>query len=87
MTTQLCFSKVVKDKLLREHQDYKRHISNIINVKSEVDNRRPAGTKFTHMRSKNFKEDFFRKREHLLENNILVTKILKAKVSVEFFNL
>ena len=53
-------------------------------MKSEVDNRRPAGTKFTHMRSKNFKEDFFRKREHLLENNILVTKILKAKVSVEF---
>jgi len=50
-------------------------------VKSEVDNRRPGPTKFTHIRSKNFKEDFFRRREHLLENNILVTKILKAKVS------
>lgn len=65
----------------REHQDYKRHISNIINVRSEVDNRRPIATKFTHIRPKNFKEDFFRRREYLLENNILVTKILKAKVS------
>lgn len=66
----------------REHQDYKRHISNIINIKPEVDCKAP--TKFTHIRPKNFKEDFFKKREHLIQNNILVSKILNAKVRYYF---
>jgi hypothetical protein len=46
-------------------------------VKPEVNCRRP--TKFTHIRPKNYKEEFFRKREHAIENNILVAKILNAK--------
>ena len=49
-----------------------------MNVKAAVDCRAP--TKFTHIRHKNYKEQFFRKREHLQDNNILVSKILNAKV-------
>lgn len=70
--------------LYRDHRDYRRHISNIINVKPEVNCGRP--TKFKHIRPKNFKEEFFRKREHALENNILVAKILNAKVITQTTN-
>ena len=41
-----------------------------------------APTKFTHIRHKNYKEQFFRKREHLNDNNILVSKILNARVFI-----
>ncbi len=47
-------------------------------MKAAVDCRAPS--KFTHIRHKEYKEQFFRKREHLNENNILVSKILNAKV-------
>ena len=47
-------------------------------MKAAVDTRAPS--KFTHIRHKNYKEQFFRKREHLNDNNILVSKILNARV-------
>jgi hypothetical protein len=49
-------------------------------MKAAVDTRAPA--KFTHIRHKNYKEQFFRKREHLNDNNILVSKILNARVEI-----
>jgi hypothetical protein len=54
-------------------------------VKPEVNCGHP--TKFKHIRPKNFKEEFFRKREHALENNILVAKILNAKVITVMVNI
>jgi len=53
-------------------------------MKAAVDCRSPS--KFTHIRHKEYKEQFFRKREHLNENNILVSKILNAKVNYSFDN-
>jgi hypothetical protein len=69
--------------LFQEHQDYKRHISNIINAKALVDSRAP--TRFNHIRQKDFKEQFFKKRDQLHDNKLLVSKILNAKVC--FFGL
>lgn len=48
----------------RQHDDYKRHITNLINIKSAVDNKAPS--KFTHLRQKNYKEEFFKKREIII---------------------
>ncbi len=51
-----------------------------MNIKPSVDNRAPA--KRQHMRPNNFKEQLFQQRERKIENNILVSKILQAKVNI-----
>eukprot|EP00347_Sterkiella_histriomuscorum_P014020 403362468 len=63
--------------LFYEHENYKRHIKNIIKIKPQVDNKSP--TKFGHIRNKDFKEQLFKKRERQIENNHLVAKILQVK--------
>jgi hypothetical protein len=49
-------------------------------MRPSVDNKEP--TRFNHLRSKNYKEEFFKKREVQIENNLLVSKILQNQVSL-----
>lgn len=59
MTFLNCSSNESADSIqYREHDDYKRHIKNLINSKAAVNNKEPD--RFTHIRPKTFKEDMFK---------------------------